>query len=343
MQRERNRQGSMGRLMRGSELLKSPEGPQDIQAGQSSPTILFRSTSSFQKAPSVEGSPPHAFLRGGSQEKMFCGAAVSMKRFPKQGGPAIIPLPSQREKVTRYLFPCPARPLWGAYAAQVVPPPEHGMGTPESSKGHSHPARHQPGGHLTIGLNLHRGPVEPPLPPLPTSQAQEQGPQQGTGRVLEIRNQLDGQKGHGVPTPSAQESSNGNPFLLEDREQLDRIPPIGSDLPTAVLIPTDGAGSSDQGEEINPTTEERFFVFPNRLICVRVGKLNCSAALPTGGRTSALTPLSLPLCGSWLFFQGQFLTSLFPLPLYHRLENPVNTAQHAPSYNESNNTLCSRP
>jgi hypothetical protein len=213
MQRERNRQGSMGRLMRGSELLKSPEGPQDIQAGQSSPTILFRSTSSFQKAPSVEGSPPHAFLRGGSQEKMFCGAAVSMKRFPKQGGPAKIPLPAQGEKVSRYLFPSAAGPLWGADTAQVVPPPQHRMGTPKSSKDHSHPARHQPGGHLTIWLNLHRGPVEPPLPPLPTSQAQEQGPQQGTGRVLEIRNQLGGQQGQGSPAASAQKARNGNPSL----------------------------------------------------------------------------------------------------------------------------------
>jgi hypothetical protein len=42
-------------------------------------------------------------------------------------------------------------------------------------------------------------------------------------------------------------------------------------------------------------------------------------------------------CGSWLFFQGQFLTSLFPLPLYHQSENPVNTAHSTPSYKESNN------
>ena len=174
--------------------------------------------------------------------------------------------------------------------AQVVPSSEHGMGTPKSSKDHSHPAGHQPGGHLTVRINFHRGAMKAPLPHLPAAQAQEQSPQDRTGRVLEIGNQLDRQQGEGSPAPSAQKAGNGNAFLRKPWKQLNRIPPVGSDLSVAVLLSTDGAGRSDEGGKINPTGKKRFLVFPNRLTCVRVGKLNRSAALPAGGRSSAATP-----------------------------------------------------
>jgi hypothetical protein len=105
-----------------------------------------------------------------------------------------------------------------------------------------------------------------------------------------------------------------------------------------VLLPTDGAGRSDEGGKINPAGKKRFLVFPNRLACVRVGKLNRSATLPTGGRSLAAIPLSLLPCGPWLFFRGQFLTSEIRPPLYHRSENPVNTSPPTPRQNESNNS-----
>jgi hypothetical protein len=173
---------------------------------------------------------------------------------------------------------------------------------------------------------------------LPTSQTQEQCSQNRTGRVLAIGNQLDGQQGQGSPAPSAQKAGNGNPFLRKARKQLGRISPVGGNLAIAALLPTEGAGWSNEGEKVNPTGKERFLVFPNRLTCVRVGKLNRSAALPTGDRSSALTPSGLLPCGSWLFCQGQFLTPLFPVPLYHRSENPANTARSTPSYKESNDS-----
>jgi hypothetical protein len=282
-------------------------------------------------------SPAGTLLRGGSEEKAVGGATVSVNNFPKQCPPVQIRLPAQAEKVARYLFPR-LGPLWGADTAQIVPPPECGMSTPKSPKDYHQPASHQPRGHLTIWLNLYRGAMKAPLPHLPASQPQEQCPQERTGRVPEIRNQLDGQQGQGSPAPSAEETGNGNPFLLEDREQLNRITPVGGDLSVAVRLSTDGAGRSDDGWKIDPTGTKRFFVFPNRLTCVRVGKLNRSATLPTGGRSLALTPLGLLPCGSWLFFQGQFLTSEIRPSLYHRSQNPVNTVHSTPNYKESNNT-----
>lgn len=327
--------------MRAGRPLRSTQGPQNAHEGQSSPATLCRGALSLRKISAQETSPSHAFLRGGSEEEAFHGAGVSLKRFPKPGVPRKLLVPAQGKKVTRDLFPCPVRPLWGADTAQVIPPSQHGMGTPKSSKGYHQPAGHQPGGDLALGINRYRGPMKSPLPFLPTPQAQEQCPQDGTGRVLQIRNQLGGQQGQGCPAPSAQEAGNGNAFLRKPWKQLNRVPPVGSDRPVALLLPANGAGGADEGEKVNPTGTKRFRVFPNRSICVRVGKLNRSAALPTGGRSLALTPLGLLPCGSWLFFQGQFLTSEIRLPLYHRSENPVNTAHSTPSYKESNNT-CSR-
>jgi hypothetical protein len=281
---------------------------------------------SFPKTPCGRISPA-AFLRGGSEEKALGGATVAVKHAPKQQGPAKILLPAQGEKVLRYLLPYPA---WrgGTDTAQVVPASQHGMGTPKPSKDHSHPAGHQPGGHLTIWLNLYRGPVEPLLPALPTPQAQEQGPQQGTGRVLEIRNQLGGQQGQGSPAASAHKAGYGDASLLKPWKQLNGVAPIGTDRPVAMLLAANGASGSDEGGKINPAGKERFRVFPNRSPCVRVGKLNLSAALPTGGRSSVARPLGLLPCGPWLFFQGQFLTSEIRPPLYHRSKYPANLQLH---------------
>jgi hypothetical protein len=315
--------------MRAGKPLKSSPGPQNTHAGRGSPAMLLISAPSLQKVPSMESSPPHAFLRGGSEEKAFRGATVSVNNFPKQGAPAEIRLPAQGEKVARYLLPNPA-PLGAADTAQVVPPSQHGMGASKPFHYHPEPAGHQPRGHLTIGIKFHRCAMEPLLPPVPAPQAQEQGSQDRMDRVLEIGNQLHGQQGQSSPAPSAQEARNGNPFLRKGRKQLSRIPPVGGNLSIAALLPADGAGRSDEGGKINPTGKKRFLVFPNRLTCVRIGKLNRSAALPTRGRSSVATPLGLLPCGSWLFFQGQFLTSLFPLPLYHRSENPVNTSPPTP-------------
>ena len=151
--------------------------------------------------------------------------------------------------------------------------------------------------------------METPLPSIPAAQTQKQGSQDRVGRVLQIGNQLDGQQGHGSSAPSTQETRNGNPFLLEDRKQLNRIAPVGSDRPAAMFLAANGANRSEEGGKINPTGKKRFLVFPNRAICVRIGKLNLSAPCPQGAGFGLLKPLGLSPCGAWLFYRGQFLTS----------------------------------
>jgi hypothetical protein len=243
----------------------------------------WRSTTSFRKAPCGGISPAGTLLRGGSEEKALGGATVAVKQFPKQGPPVQIRLPAQGEKVPQYLLPYPAW-LGGTDTTQVVPTSEHGMGTPKASKDRNHPVGHQPGGHLTVRINFHRSPVEPLLPPLPTSQAQEQSPQDRAGRVLEIGDQLNRQQREGSRAPSAHKAGYGDASLLNPWKQLNGVAPIGTDRPVAMLLPANGAGGADEGGKINPTGKERFRVFPNRSPCVRVGKLNLSAALPTGGQ-----------------------------------------------------------
>lgn len=171
--------------------------------------------------------------------------------------------------------------------------------------------------------------VEALLTHLPTLKPHKQRPDDGTYGVLEIRNQLDWQQGKGPPPPSAYKTRNGNPLLLELGHQFDGVAPVRGDLSITIKGTTDGTSGTNMGEKIDLTGKKRFCVFPNGFECVKVGELNCSAALLTRGRVFGwLKPFGLPPCRAWLFFRGQFLTSLFPLPLYHRLLYPVNTPHH---------------
>lgn|GEM_PF-2498199 len=237
----------------------------------------------FRKRHGTKALPSPALLRRGSEQEAFRGAAVSLKDFPEQRPPMGLALPPKTEKVIRYLLPG-SRPLRGAHTAQIIPSTEHGMSTSKSSKDYKEPADHQPGGDEAILINPHRGAMEPSLSHLPTCMAQKKRPQDGLCGVLKVGDQLHRQHRKGSRAPSAQEASNGDASLLECREQLNRIPPVGSDFSVAMFLPANGADGSDEGGKINPSGEEQFLVFPNRLISVRVSKLNFSAPCMRGGR-----------------------------------------------------------
>lgn len=158
------------------------------------------------------------------------------------------------------------------------------MSTLKSSKDYKEPAGHQPGGDEAILINPHRGAMEPSLSHLPALLTQEKRPQDGLCGVLKVGDQLHRQHRKGSRAPSAQEASNGDASLLECREQLNRIPPVGGDLSVAMFLPANGAGGSDEGWKVDPSGEKQFLVFPNRLTSVRVGKLNSSAPCMRGGR-----------------------------------------------------------
>jgi len=70
---------------------------------------------------------------------------------------------------------------------------------------------------------------------------------------------------------STYKAGNGDPLLLEARKQLDGISPVGGDLPIAIYLPAYGAGRAKVGEKIDPSGQERFFIFPNRFEFVNVG------------------------------------------------------------------------
>jgi hypothetical protein len=113
--------------------------------------------------------------------------------------------------------------------------------------------------------------IETLLTHLPTSKTHKQRPDDSTDRVLEIRNQLDWQQGKGPPPPSAYKTRNGNPLLLQPREQFNGVPPVRGDLSITIRSTTDGASGTNIGEKIDLTGQKRFLVFPNGFECVKVG------------------------------------------------------------------------
>jgi hypothetical protein len=72
----------------------------------------------------------------------------------------------------------------------------------------------------------------------------------------------------------AEKADNRHTLLLELREQPNGISPVRSNLPVAIPLATDWTGRAKEGKKINLTGKKRFLVFPNALVCVRVGKLD---------------------------------------------------------------------
>ena len=118
---------------------------------------------------------------------------------------------------------------------------------------------------------------------------------------------MDRQQRKGPPASAADKTRNRNAFFLELREQVNGISPVGGNLPIAIRLTTDRTGRSKEGEKIDLTGKKRFFVFPNRLKCVNVGKLNFAAPCPRGGRLLDSTPVGLPLAGLGYFTEVNFL------------------------------------
>lgn len=143
--------------------------------------------------------------------------------------------------------------------------------------------------------------------------------------VLKIGDQLDGQQRKGAFVLLTQKAGDGHLFFPEFREQINGISPVGVNFLIAITMAADGTLGTNVGHKIDWMGKEGFFVFPNSLEFVNVWKLNFSAALPTRGHHGFLKPFGLSPCRAWLFYRGQFLSSLFqPLP-YHRFVNFVNT------------------
>jgi len=233
--------------------------------------------------------PSQTLLRRDTEEKMSGSSAVLMKGLGNRRSQRF---PAQAEKVSRDLFPGFGG---GVYSTQINPPAQYRMSPTKPFQNNPEPAGYQPGGKQAIRIDLKRGAMETLLTLLPASQAQKQGPQDRTYRVLEIGDQLNGKQGEGLLMFFAKKPGYGNAFLFEFREKVNGIPPIGSNLAIAGLPSTNGTGGSDEGKKIDPSGKKRFLVFPNRFKCVKVDKLNLLAPGPQEEVDRWLKPFVLPL------------------------------------------------
>ena len=268
-------------------------------------------------------------MRRCAKEKQPCTPAVSVNERLKQGRtndvrwrtndvrwrtndvrwpPAYLRLPAKTQKIADCLLPGRAS-MGSTDLCQVVKPSQDRVGSPKPEKNHRQPAGNQPRSHEALRVYRHRCTMKAPMPHLPALDAQEQGSYHGIHGVLMVGNQLNRQRRKSPLASAAHKTRNRNAFFPELRKQLNGISPVGSNLPIASPLTTDRTRRPQEGEKIDLPGKKRFLVFPNRLQCVRVGKLNLSAPCPRGGRLLASTPLGLPPCGAWLFYRGQFLTS----------------------------------
>jgi len=139
-----------------------------------------------------------------------------------------------------------------------------------------------------------------------------------------VGNQLGRQHRERPPVAATHKAGYRNALLLELRKKLNRIAPVGRDGPIAAGSAADRAARPKEGKKIDLSGKKRFFVFPNRFKSVRKGKLNLSAPAREEAGFGPRKPLALPPCGSWLFYQDQFLTPQFRPVLYHRFFPTAN-------------------
>jgi len=222
-------------------------------------------------------------LRRSAEEKQSCVAAVSVNERVKRRAPADLRVPAKTQKITGCFLPGGSA-AERSYIRQLVPWSQHPMGTPQPEHNHTQPAGNQPWGQEAVRVHRYRGAMKALLSHLPALQAQEQSPDHGIHGVLIVGNQLARQYGKGPLLLIAKKAGNRNALFLELREQVNGISPVGSNLPVAILLATDRTGRSKEREKINLTGKKKFLVFPNRFVCVRVGKLDFSAPCPQGGR-----------------------------------------------------------
>jgi len=219
--------------------------------------------------------------------------------------------------------------LPGADFAEVVKSHKRPVSPAKPSQNNRHPAGNEPGGKQAFGVHLNRCAIEALLTHLPVLKGQKQGPDHSTDRVLKVRDQLNRQEGKSPSALSAHKAGNGDLLLFEFGENFNGIPPIRGDLSIAIRTVADGAHWPNGRRKINLTGKKGFSVFPKGLEFVKVGELNFSVPCSQGEKGFGLgKPLGLPPCWAWLFFQGQFLTSLIPQPLYHRLYFHANPSPH---------------
>jgi hypothetical protein len=92
---------------------------------------------------------------------------------------------------------------------------------------------------------------------------------------------------------ATQKSGDWNPFFPDDREKVDGIAFVRSNLPVTIVVATDRAGRPDHLQKINFALDKRFLIFPDTLKCVDEWQLYRITALSSKRQVLALTPMGL--------------------------------------------------
>ncbi|RLB10930.1 MAG: hypothetical protein DRG63_13465 [Deltaproteobacteria bacterium] len=74
-----------------------------------------------------------------------------------------------------------------------------------------------------------------------------------------------------------------------------------------MLLATERTDRAKDGVKIDLARKKRFFIFPNRFICVRVDKLNVSAPCSQGAGTTAPKPFACSPVRLGHFYKVNFL------------------------------------
>jgi hypothetical protein len=122
---------------------------------------------------------------------------------------------------------------------------------------------------------------------------------------------------------TTQKAGNRHLLFFEFRKQINGISPVIFNAFITMETTADGTCGTDVSHKIDCVRKESFFVFPNGLKSVNVGKLNSSAALPARRQGPWLPQTVWPVSLQGLVVLSRSIpylsTATTPIPLVHAL------------------------
>lgn len=227
-----------------------------------------------------------------AEKKPLGGSNVAMQQFPQLYPRRRAAAPSEDLEILLKLFPSEE---YGRirYHAQVNPLDQNAVGTPQATNHNFQPVCHKPGGYQAVRINVLCRCEKTFLASLPVEKSIKQRANHGRCRVQHIRDQLVRKQGKGHILLATQKSGDWNPFFPENRENVDDIAFVRSNLPVTTAVTADRAGRPDHLQEINLALDKRFFIFPDTLECVNKRQLYRFTALSSRMQVLAPKPMGL--------------------------------------------------
>lgn len=218
-----------------------------------------------------------SFLGRYAEKKPLKGPNVSMQQLPKLYPKRRDAAPSKDMEIHRNLFPAGFTRI--RYRAQINPVDQNVVGTTQTTEHNFQPVCHKPRGYPAVRFNVLRRSEKTFLASLPVEKSVKQRANHGRCRVQRIRDQLVRKHGKGRFLFATQKSGDWNLFFPEDRENVDGIAFVRSNLPVTVVFAADRTCRPDHLQKINLVLNKRFFIFPDTLKCVNEWQLYRITAL----------------------------------------------------------------